>query len=364
MREIWSEIERWRNANKIVALATTIQVEGSGLRPVASKLGVTAEGDIAGSVSGGCVEGAIIDESQEVLRTGEPKRLSYGVPDATAWTVGLACGGSIEVFVESLATPSWRAIEDEVKGVLEKQELAALLTVVSGPWVGNKLLVWPDGRQTGDLGSEELNRRISAGLSRNWSAHAPELLSFTSEQGEGQIFVDILTPMPRLLIVGAVHIAIPLITIAKALNFRTIVIDPRSAFATRVRFPHADELIVKWPSDALDELRPDPATYVVCLTHDDKLDVPALKSALNTSARYIGVLGSRSTHADRLAALRELGVAEEQLPRIHAPIGLDLGSVYPEEIALAIMAEIIAVRHAVPTKKRLPETSFSKASGT
>jgi xanthine dehydrogenase accessory factor len=353
MRETWPEIERWRKSNKAVALATTIRVEGSGLRPVASKLAVTTDGGIAGSVSGGCVEGAIIEESQAVIQTGQPVSLSYGVPDPTAWSVGLACGGSIDVFVESLSSPAWQMVEDDIRRVLEKHELAALLTIVAGSGVGNKLLVWPDGRQIGDLGSVELNAHIPVELGKTWTTHSPGIIPFESEQGEGLIFIDVLIPLPRLIIIGAVHIAIPLITIAKAMNFRTIVVDPRSAFATRVRFPHADELIVEWPSTALEKLAPDPATYVVCLTHDDKLDVPALQAALASPARYIGVLGSRKTHADRLEALRELGVPEDGFSRIHAPIGLDLGSIYPEEIALAIMAEIIAERHAVAMKDRL-----------
>ncbi len=352
MREIWPEIERWRQAEKPVALATIIQVEGSALRPVASKMAVTPAGDIAGSITGGCVEGAIFEEAQAVIQTGQPKRLSYGISDTTAWSVGLACGGSIQVFVESLAAAAWQNLEAGIRRCLEEGQLAALVTQVAGRGAGNKLLLWPDGRQAGDLGSPALNARAAACAAKCWATHSPVLVSGIGEQSDAELFIDVFTPLPRLVIIGAVHIAIPLITIAKAMNFRTIVIDARSAFATRERFPHADELIVEWPSTALEKLRPDAATYVVCLSHDEKLDNPALQVALNGPARYVGALGSRKTHAGRLEGLREMGVAEESLARIHAPVGLDLGARYPEEIALAIMAEIIAERHGVSLKQR------------
>ena len=350
MQEIWAVIERLRLDERSIALATVIRVEGSSLRPVGSKMAVTSAGDIAGSVTGGCVEGAIYDEAQTVIQTGQPKRLGYGISDTTAWSVGLACGGSIQVFVESLAAAPWLTLEATIRNCLEDQQLVALVTVVAGPGLGSKLLLWPDGRQDGDLGSAVLNAQAAASAVRCWVTHSPVLVTGTGELSEVEYFIDVLPPSPRLVIIGAVHIAIPLITIAKAMNFRTIVIDPRSAFATRERFPHADELIIEWPSGALEELRPDAATYVVCLSHDDKLDNPALQVALTSSARYVGALGSRKTHANRLVALREIGIAEESLARIHAPIGLNLGARYPEEIALAIMAEIIAEQHGVSMK--------------
>ena len=357
MREIWPEIQRWRQAGKPVALATIIAVEGSSLRPCGSKMAVTSDGDIAGSVSGGCVEGAIYEEAQQVLKNGLPRRLSYGIADREAWEVGLACGGSIQVYVESLQAPGWEEIEAEIEHCLKKKQMAALATVVGGPETGRRLLLWPDGRQQGNLGTAQFNARAAAAARQCWARQAPALIVEAAGQAGVEIFIDVLIPPPRLVIVGAVHIAIPLITIARALNFRTIVIDARSAFATSERFPHADELIVDWPATALEKLQPDPATYVVCLSHDDKLDNPALQTALASPACYVGALGSRQTHANRLEALRELGVPESNLERIHAPIGLNLGGRYPEEIALAIMAEIVAVRHGavepLAVRKRL-----------
>lgn len=347
MREIWSEIESWRQSGKSIALATVIQVEGSSLRPTASKMAVTSAGDIAGSVTGGCVEGAVFEEAQTVIQTGQSKCLHYGIGDSTAWSVGLACGGSIQVFVESLADPSWQNVESGIRQCIEKGQLAALATLVAGDRSGKKLLIWPDGRHAGDLGSPALNAQVKSAAMQCWKTHSAILMPSKYEQGDCEVFIEVLAPMPRLIIIGAVHIAIPLITIAKALNFHTIVIDARSAFANRSRFPHVDEMIVEWPATALEKLCPDTGTSVVCLSHDEKLDNPSLQVALASQARYVGALGSRKTHARRLEALREMGTAEESLARIHAPIGLKLGARYPEEIALAIMSEIVAVSHGI-----------------
>jgi len=350
MLEVWSEIVRWRQAGKSIALATIIQVEGSSLRPTASKMAVTADGDIAGSITGGCVEGAVFEEAQTVIRNGLPKRLSYGISNDTAWEVGLACGGSILVFVESLSEAPWINLEPQIRRYLAEKQLFAVATVVSGSRLGNKMLLLPDGGQAGSLGSPELNTRAARAADHCWETHSPLLAPGRDEFQGTDLFIDVFTPPPRLVIIGAVHIAIPLITIAKAMNFYTIVLDARSTFATRERFPHADELIVNWPATALEKLHPDTETYVVCLSHDDKFDNPVLQSALASPARYIGALGSRKTYANRLSALRELGVPEESLERIHAPVGLKLGSRYPEEIALEIMAEILAVRRGVAVK--------------
>lgn len=349
MREIWNEIEKWAGTGIPSALATVVKVQGSSLRQQGSKMAVSAAGEIAGSVTGGCVEGAVFEEAQAVMQSGLPRRLSYGVPDAAAWEVGLACGGSIEIFVEALASQPWQAVAPAVRACLEQSRLAALATVVAGPGLGHKCLLWAEDARidpVGDLGQPALNQGLADSLPAHWTAADPMLISLPTPAGEAQVFVDFITPPPRLVIVGAVHIAIPLVALAKTLNFHTIVVDARAAFATRQRFPHADELIVAWPSEALAALKPDPSTCVVCLSHDEKLDNPALQAALASPAGYVGALGSRLTHAKRLQALRSEGVAEDRLQRIHAPIGLDLGARQPEEIALAILAEIMAERHA------------------
>lgn len=242
-------------------------------------------------------------------------------------------------------------IYDLLKQSLNSEELVALATVVAGPGVGNKLLIWPDGRTAGDLGSAELNERVVRYSAALLIDQRSERASFEVAGETVEVFIDVYPPPPKLIIVGAVHIAIPLVTFAKELGFRTIVVDARSAFATPERFAHADELILKWPAKALEEITIDEATYIVVLTHDEKLDNPALKIALESPARYIGALGSVKTHAKRVEKLKAQGVTDEQLQRIHAPIGLDLGAQHPEEIAVSIIAEIVAVSHGIGYKQ-------------
>jgi xanthine dehydrogenase accessory factor len=239
-------------------------------------------------------------------------------------------------------------IYQALKHSLEQGQLVALATVIAGPGLGDKLLIWPDGRTQGDLGSVTLNQLVvDYTVALLATRRDSEQVSFEVEGESIQVFVDVHPPPPRLVIVGAVHIAIPLVTFGKALGFHTVVIDARSAFATQERFGHVDELIVTWPSRALEGLNLDEGTYVVVLSHDEKLDNPALRVALESPAPYVGALGSRKTHAKRVKALKEMGVSDAQLARIHAPIGLNLGARSPEEVALAIMAEIVAVRHGV-----------------
>jgi xanthine dehydrogenase accessory factor len=350
MRELLPEIERWRQAGKRVALATLVHVSGSGLRTLGSKMAISSAGDIAGSVSGGCVEGAVFEETREVIKLGTPKLLEYGIADEPAWEIGLACGGEIQVFVEHLPDESYAAL----KRCLDAGQLVALATVVAGPGVGNKLLIWPDAHTQGDLGSAELNERVLGCADERLASHDPGRATLNLEGEPVEIFIDVFPPLPRLIVVGAVHIAIPLVTFAKVLGFRTFVIDARLAFATRARFPHTAELIVEWPSTAMEKLELDEASYVVIVSHDDKLDIPALQVALASPARYVGILGSRKTHAKRVQALKQLGLTDEQLARIHAPIGLKLGATSPEEIALSIMAEVVAVRHGAGSRQPKP----------
>ena len=251
---------------------------------------------------------------------------------------------------------------EALKRCIEEGQLVALATVLAGPGIGNKLLIWPDGRTKGSLGSAALDEQViryAAGLLANQSSGRA---SFDVAGETADVFIEVYPPPPKLVIIGAVHIAIPLVTFAKELGFRTIVVDARSAFATRERFPHVDELIVKWPAEALKELNLDEASYVVVLSHDEKLDTPSLKVALESPARYIGALGSPKTHAKRVEALRRMGVTDEQLARIHAPIGLNLGAQRPEEIAVSIIAEIVAVSHGIGTKQLRPMSLLTQES--
>lgn len=230
-------------------------------------------------------------------------------------------------------------------------KLIMLATIISGPGLGRKLLLWPTGNREGDLGDERLNQQVEERARAAFARQQSERFHLPSAAGTLEIFLDLQVGPPKLIIIGAVHIAIALVTFAKTLGFHTIVLDARSAFATPERFGHADQLLIHWPADVLPTLDLDEATHIVFLTHDEKIDNPALQVALNSPARYIGALGSHKTHARRMEALLELGVTVAQIGRIHAPIGLAIGARRPEEIALAIMSEIVAVRNQGPRRE-------------
>jgi xanthine dehydrogenase accessory factor len=306
MREVLSELEQWTREGEDIALATVVETWGSSPRPLGSKMVVTRSGKMAGSVSNGCIEGAVFDEAQKVLQSGKPKLAAFGVADDVAFEVGLACGGHIEVFVQPLG-PAHR----QLIAMLERNEAATLRTNLN----------------TGDV---ELTKGAPSGseLARR----------------DGDDFIEPVRRPAHLVIVGAIHIAIPLHRLAKLMGYRVTVIDARSKFATKERFPEADELIVSWPDEAMAKLTLDNSTYVVILTHDPKFDLPALRSVLGNDVGYIGAIGSRKTNENRFDALRAEGFTEDQLSRVHGPVGLDLGGRGAEETALGILAEITATR--------------------
>ena len=306
MREVLTELGEWTGAGEEVALATVVETWGSSPRPLGSKMVVTRSGKMAGSVSNGCIEGAVFDEAQKVLQSGKPKVAAFGVADDVAFEVGLACGGHIEVFVQPL-TPAHRQL---IK-MLERNEAATLRT---------NLVTGEVNLTSGAPPGSELARR------------------------DGDWFVEPIRRPAHLVIVGAIHIAMPLHRLAKLMGYRVTVIDARSKFATKERFPEADELIVSWPDEAMSKLTLDNSTYVVILTHDPKFDLPALRSVLGKDVGYIGAIGSRKTNQNRFDALRAEGFTEEQLSRVHGPVGLDLGGRGAEETALGILAEITATR--------------------
>lgn len=349
MREVFAEVENWRKEGKSIAIATNVKREGNSLRPLGAKMAMTNTQGIAGSVTGGCIEGVVYEEAQTVIKTGVPKLLHYGViRGENPWEVGLTCGSSLDVFVEPLDSPAWHETYPAIKTCIEENRLAAVATVITGAGLGKKFVLWSDGRTLGSLGNGILDTQAKEWMQKQTSIQEPNWTSFTIEGEQIEVFVDILAPSERLMIIGAVHIAVPLVTLAKTLGFHTIVIDPRSAFATHERFPHVDELIIEWPSDALEKLRVDEGTYVAVISHDDKLDYPALKVALTNPARYVGVLGSRKKAPTRAIALKEMGVTDEQLAKLHGPIGINIGATLPDEIALSILAEMIAARHGLP----------------
>lgn len=306
MREVLDELNEWTRDGEDIALATVIETWGSSPRPLGSKMLVTRSGKMAGSVSNGCIEGAVFDEALKVLKSGAPKVAAFGVADDVAFEVGLACGGHIEVFIQPLGR-----VHRQLVGMLNRNEPATLRTnLVSG----EAELV------AGTSSGSELARR------------------------DGDVFVEPFRRPAHLVIIGAIHIAIPLHRLAKLMGYRVTVVDARKRFATKERFPEADDLIVAWPDEAMSKLTIDNSTYVVILTHDPKFDLPALRSVLKKDAGYVGAIGSRKTNQNRFDALRKEGFTEEQLARVHGPIGLDLGARGAEETALGILAEITAAR--------------------
>jgi xanthine dehydrogenase accessory factor len=366
VREILNELWAWSRAGHDLALATVVRTVGSSPRPVGSKMLMSARGDVAGSVSGGCVEGAVLEVAEQVMKTGRPRHLRFGVADEEAWAVGLSCGGTIQVFVERVESegsdggPSVHGLAERVgdgaRGVVvtrvgfaEDQGVAgdSLVEDLHG---GARLLIDAEGLVHGSLGSASLDAAARREASRRQGAAGKEGGSGLSKVEGVQLFFEVLAPRPRLIIVGAVHIAISLARLARELDFSVTVVDARDRFATRARFPDVEQLLVGWPGEVMDTLELDDASHVVVITHDAKLDNPALRAALSRPVPYVGALGSRRTHERRLAALRDDGVDEVELARIHAPIGLEIGARTPAEIALATMAQIVAVRRGVSSQ--------------
>lgn len=340
MRDLLPDIDRWRAAGETIAVATVVRTWGSAPRGVGSRMALTRGRGIAGSVSGGCVEGAVLEAGQEVLGSGRARLLHFGVADETAWAVGLSCGGVIEVFVEPLDLEIYDAVRLELLG----ERPAALAEVVKGPddLLGRKLLLRPDGSVEGSIpGLDAPVREAAQAALAEGRSRRVELPAATPVE----IFVEALRPSPTLAIVGGVHIAVALTALAKTLGYRTIVVDPRQAFGNAERFPHAERIVQAWPDEALGEIGLTASTAVAVLTHDPKLDDPALRAALASPAFYVGALGSKATQEKRRRRLLEAGLSEEQLGRLHAPIGLELGGRSPEEIALSVMAQIVAERN-------------------
>ncbi len=305
MKEVLPDVERWRARGERFAVATVIATRRSAPRPVGAKFAVSESGEMAGSVSGGCVESDVYEHACQVLEGARPQFLSYGIADDLAFSVGLPCGGEIDVFVETAPDE----LVERLLQLIETEERAVLFTVVEGDELLRK------GRNT--------------------------LLELDDSR---KVFAEVYGPAPRLLVMGAVDTAEALCAAAKQLGWRTIVADPRGKFATKERIPSADELLVSWPQEAIDQLQPDYQTAVVVLTHDDKFDVPAIQGALATEAFYIGALGSRRNQERRRERLLEAGVDEHELERVSGPTGLDIGADTPAETALSILGEILATR--------------------
>ncbi len=342
MQDILDDTQKWISDGEPVVLATVVSTWGSSPRRVGAKMAFTPSGKISGSVSGGCVEGAVIESGLLTLETRQGKFLRFGVADETAFEVGLACGGSIEVLVRPLDPSLFQVLVTEI----EARRTVVLVSVIeSAPELAAKeTVITSDGRASTSFG-HDLDEPVRQHALQAMSGVDPFSLSLETEKGtKVRLFFDVIAPPPTLVMVGGVHIAVALASIAKALGYTTIVVDPRRSFGSPERFPHADRLIQAWPQEAFQDIPLTPSTAVAMLTHDPKIDDPALKIVLDSPVFYIGALGSQNTQRKRRERLLAEGLTEAQLNRIHGPIGIDLGAKTPEEIALSIMAEIIAVR--------------------
>ncbi|MEO7136383.1 MAG: XdhC/CoxI family protein [Gemmatimonadales bacterium] len=338
MRDLLNDYDRFTANGKSFGRAVVTSVWGSAPRAEGSSMLASSDGTIAGSVSGGCVESATALEIEAALTQGSPKLVTFGVSDERAWEVGLACGGTIKVFVEPGINP--QVLEAARGGGGE-----VVASIIAGSGLGESVRLAGNGEVHGRLpvrlAPDIVRGEALAALGREASTSK----EFETEEGSITIFFEVFPKQPRLIVFGAGQIAVALLPLAKAVGYRTIVADGRQAFLDPERFPTADELILAWPDEAFQRLGLDSTCYICLLSHDPKFDEPALTIALRSPAAYVGAIGSKKTQAARRERLREIGLTEEQIGRLHGPIGLDLGGRQPAEIALAILAEMTAVRY-------------------
>jgi len=360
VRDILSRATKWWAAGETFGLATVVRTFRSAPRDPGAALAVSAAdgGEVIGSVSGGCVEGAVYELSLEVCETGVPVLRTYGVSDDDAFAVGLTCGGILDIFVESISQASFPEL-GEIAAAVERGEPVAVATVIDGPGqIGARRVIWAGGGtgsqgwHAGASGTLESGERLDSAVdddARGMLAQGVTGVRRYGPQGERRgdelaVFVNSFAPPPRMLVFGAIDFAAAVARTGKFLGYHVTVCDARRIFATSSRFPDADEVVVDWPHRFLAATEVDARTVICVLTHDPKFDVPLLEVALRTPAGYIGAMGSRRTHEDRLARLRDAGLTDEELSRLRSPIGLDLGARTPEETAVSIAAELIQLR--------------------
>ncbi|PFG41117.1 xanthine dehydrogenase accessory factor [Georgenia soli] len=368
MRDVLDELLGWWQAGKEVAMGTVVATFSSAPRPPGAAMLVGPGGEAVGSVSGGCVEGAVYATGEEVIASGTPTLERYGVSDESAFAVGLTCGGILDVFVERVSQADFPELGDVADDVRSGRPVA-VATVVTHPdpgRVGRRLVIRPEGAPVqGGLGSDRADDAVTDDARGLLAAGRTETLEYGPDgerRGQGmRVFVSSYAPRPRMLVFGAIDFAAAVAGIGAFLGYQVTVCDARPVFATASRFPHAHEVVVRWPHEYLAEEiaagRVDSRTVVCVLTHDPKFDVPLLTAALTgPDVAYVGAMGSRRTHTDRLRRLRENGLTEQQLSRLSSPVGLNLGARTPEETAVSIAAEIIALQWG-GDGERLTETS-------
>lgn len=372
VRDVMQTVQGWLAGGHSVAVATLVRVVKSAPRQPGAVMAVSGRGEVVGSVSGGCVESALYEEAQAVLAGDGPRLCRFGIADEQAFAVGLTCGGTIEVFVERVEPHDGRFSALEM--ALRTELPVAVATVVAGDHLGAKLLVAEDGTDAVGLRSDAgelrpdsradgpvvLGTTGSPGLDEALIGEARAMLRqgttglrHFGPDGEQRrddltVFIESFAPPPRMLVFGAIDFAVAMVRMGKFLGYRVTLCDARPVFATRARFPEADEVVIRWPHEYLAEVRLGPRDAICVLTHDSKFDVPVLLEALKLDVGFIGALGSRRTHERRRQELLEAGADEAELARISSPVGLDIGGRTPEETALSIAAELVALRNGRP----------------
>ena len=351
MRDILDLISKWWEAGETFGLATVVSTFSSAPREPGAAMAVSSAGEVVGSVSGGCVEGAVYELAGEVMASGQAVLKRYGISDDTAFSVGLTCGGLIDIYVEPVSRDSFPEL-GEIVAAVRAGTPVAVSTVVAGPGsVSARRVIWADQDRpsTGPLGSGDRLDQAVDDDARGMLAQGTTGVRRYGPDGERRlddlsVFVQSFTPPPQMLVFGAIDFAAAVARAGKFLGYRVTVCDARPVFATASRFPDADAVVTDWPHRYLAGIDTDARTVICVLTHDPKFDVPLLEVALRRPAAYIGAMGSRRTHEDRLARLREVGMTADELARLRSPIGLDLGARTPEETAVAIAAELIQLR--------------------
>ncbi len=345
MREIIDQITPWYESGSAFAVATVTRTWSSAPRPVGAAMAVSHTGEVIGSVSGGCVEGAIHEAALEALQTGQSVSVTYGVSDDNAFAVGLTCGGTIELFIQIVdkkSFPDFKVVATAIKA----HRPIAIATVISGAGRIGARMIFDATEVFGSLDSAGLDFSVSEDGRGLLDLGHTRTLKFgpAGERMEDgvSVFIESYAPAPHMIVFGAIDFASAVVRVGKFLGYHVTLCDARELFATAKRFPDADEVIVDWPHRYLAKTDVDERTVICVLTHDPKFDVPVLEIALRSKARYIGAMGSRRTHDDRMKRLREIGMTEVELSRLRSPIGLDIGPRTPEETAISIAAEIIA----------------------
>ena len=368
MLDILSDIERWTREGDDVALATVVRVRGSSPRPAGARLAVTRSGRMSGAVSAGCVESEVHRRALEVLDSGKPDLVRFSVTEAPELDVGLSCGGTIDVLIEPFApsTDEWRTIGDALRA--EKRIVIAEV-VEPAHLRGAKTVFSATGEAASDVDSREFPAELRAASSEEATTllgigvGGASTIDVAFAGGDATVFLQSFAAEPQLFIIGGTEIGAALCKLAKVMGMRVTIVDPRAAFGARERFPEADEVVCAWPNEVLDQRRLGPSSAVVTLTHDAKLDLPALACALRSQAGYIGALGSRRTHEKRKTALADQGFAADDIARVHGPIGLDIGGTSATEIALSIIAEMCAARNGRDPRSRAFVSGIVLAAG-